>query len=204
MKCQLKLKALYLSIINTPQVSYILIISNWWQSIDHYLAILVWCRLSVNPPKHLLCLKRCGIFLPCTESRNPNLTAALLQLRLPYWLCCGPAVSIRPPSPSACCLSWPHLCSFYPLCLQNLPLVHLEKWQSFSPPPESLSCSIRHLGSPHLFIFTLSFVQVIYLPLNSDRTLEVTTSDTRIYSVIFVEYWDKGRDNMREQIRMNR
>ena len=155
MKSQLKLKALYQSVRNTLQGFCILIMSNWWQPMDHSLAILVWCWLSVNPRKHLLCLKHCGIFLPCTESRNPNLTDAFLQLRLHYWPCCGPAVSIRLPSPSTCCFSWPHLCSFYPLCLQSLSLVHLEKRQSFSPPPESLSCSISHLGVPSPLYFYL-------------------------------------------------
>lgn len=151
MKCQLKLKTLYQSIINTLQGFSILIISNWWQPIDHYLAILFWCRLSVNPLRHLLCLKRCGIFLPCTESQNPNLTAAFLQLCLQYWPCCGLAVSTRPPSPSACCLSWPHLCSFYPLCLQSLSLVHLEKGQFLTSSRKSF---LFHQASPYLFIFT--------------------------------------------------
>lgn len=28
-----------------------------------------------------------------------------------------------PPVPSACCLSWPHLCAFYSHCLQSAPLL---------------------------------------------------------------------------------
>lgn len=48
--------------------------------------------------------------------------------------------------------------------------------------------------------FGISLSLYFYLPPNSNRTVEVTpTSETRIHSVIFVEYRSRGRDNMREQ-----
>lgn len=48
--------------------------------------------------------------------------------------------------------------------------------------------------------FGVSLPLYFYLLQNSDRTLEVIPrSETRIYSVIFVEYKSRGRDNMREQ-----